>query len=75
MRNGCTTAGIGCIECKKPVIDQMIAEIEPMRNRALELEEDPEFVRSINAEGNERARDAARETMDDVRHAMGMNYR
>ncbi|MEL7451523.1 MAG: tryptophan--tRNA ligase, partial [Pseudomonadota bacterium] len=75
VRNGCTTAGIGCIECKKPVIDQMIAEIEPMRKRALELEEDPEFVRSIIAEGNERARDAARETMDDVRHAMGMNYR
>lgn len=72
VKEGCTTAGIGCIECKKPVIDAVLAELEPVRERARPYEETPDAVRGILNEGRERARDTARETMDDVREAMGL---
>ncbi|MFB3063608.1 MAG: tryptophan--tRNA ligase, partial [Gammaproteobacteria bacterium] len=75
VQEGCTTAGIGCIDCKKKLIDRVVTEIEGMRARAIEFEENPEFVRSIIAEGCEDARDAARDTMDEVRHAMGLDYK
>ncbi|MDH4031861.1 MAG: tryptophan--tRNA ligase, partial [Chromatiales bacterium] len=65
-------AGIGCVECKKPVIDAMLAELAPIREQALEIEQDDNAVRAILNEGRERARDLARETMDDVREAMGL---
>jgi tryptophanyl-tRNA synthetase len=72
---GCTTAGIGCLDCKQPVIDAVLKELKPIRERALEIEANPEMVRSIINEGCEAARDAARDTMEDVRQAMGLNYR
>ncbi|MGH8370361.1 MAG: tryptophan--tRNA ligase, partial [Gammaproteobacteria bacterium] len=72
---GCTTAGIGCLDCKQPVIDAVLRELKPIRERALEIEANPEMVRSIINEGCEAARDAARDTMEDVRQAMGLNYR
>ena len=72
MQNGCKTAGIGCIECKRPVIDGVLAELAPIRDRAEPYVENPEAVRGILNEGRERARDTARETMDDVREAMGL---
>lgn len=72
---GCTTAGIGCLECKKPVIDSVIAELEPIQQRAREYEEDPEAVRGIIQEGCDSARDEARETVEEVRQAMGLQYR
>ncbi|MDH3647963.1 MAG: tryptophan--tRNA ligase [Gammaproteobacteria bacterium] len=75
VQTGCRTAGIGCIDCKKPVIDAVIAELEPIQARAAELEANPDMVRSIVTEGSERARDTARETMDEVRQAMGLRYR
>jgi len=75
VQEGCTTAGIGCIDCKKKLIERVVSEIEEMRTRAREYEENPEFVRSIIAEGCEDARDAARDTMDEVRQAMGLDYR
>ncbi len=75
VQEGCTTAGIGCIDGKKKLIDRVVTEIEEMRARAKEYEENPEFVRSIIAEGREDARDAARDTMDEVRQAMGLDYR
>jgi tryptophanyl-tRNA synthetase len=68
--NGCRTAGIGCLECKKPLVDKVVEEITVIRQRAQEYEESPELVRNILAEGSEKARDAARETLDDVRRAM-----
>jgi tryptophanyl-tRNA synthetase len=74
VRQGCTTAGIGCIECKQPVIDAVLKEQEPMRERARNYEEDPQLVRSIIADGCERARKLAQETMRDVREAMGLDY-
>src|ERR1700760_53159 len=67
---GCRTAGIGCLECKQPVIDKVVEEVTSLRKRAQEFEENPELVRSIVAEGADKARDAARQTLDEVRRAM-----
>lgn len=67
---GCRSAGIGCLECKKPLIDKVVDEASTMRKRAQEYEESPELVRNILNEGAEKAREAARETLDDVRRAM-----
>jgi tryptophanyl-tRNA synthetase len=72
---GCRTAGIGCLECKKPLIDKVVEEISGIRKRAQEFEDNPEQVRGIIAEGCEKAREAARQTLEDVRQAMGLNYR
>ena len=71
---GCTTAGIGCIECKQPVIDAIIAEQEPMHERAQQYLDDPSLVRAIVADGCDAARKLAQETMRDVREAMGLAY-
>lgn len=71
---GCTSAGIGCIECKQPVIDALLAEQRPMRERAQLYLDDPSLVRNIIADGNEKARKLAAETMRDVREAMGLSY-
>jgi len=72
---GCRSAGIGCLECKKPLIDAVVAEIEVIRARAKEYEENRDAVRGIIAEGCDKAREAARETMQQVRAAMGLEYR
>ncbi len=72
---GCRSAGIGCLECKKPLIDKVVAEIGTIRKRAQEFEESPEIVRGIIAEGTERARESARATMIEVREAVGLQYR
>lgn len=74
VQQGCTTAGIGCLECKQPVIDAILAEQKPMHERARMYEEDPTLVRNIIADGCERADKLAQETMRDVREAMGLNY-
>ncbi len=71
---GCTTAGIGCLDCKQPVIDAIIAEQAPIRERAQRYLDDPQLVRNIVADGCERARKLAEETMRDVRGAMGLDY-
>jgi tryptophanyl-tRNA synthetase len=67
---GCRSAGIGCLDCKKPVIDKVVEEIRGMRKRAQEFEGQPELVRSIVSEGAEKAREAARQTLDEVRRVM-----
>jgi tryptophanyl-tRNA synthetase len=67
---GCRSAGIGCLECKKPMIEKVIELVTGMRKRAQEFEDNPDFVRNILIEGNEKARAAARETMDEVRRAV-----
>ncbi|MFN3594265.1 MAG: tryptophan--tRNA ligase [Thiobacillaceae bacterium] len=72
VQEGCTTAGIGCLECKQPVIDAVLSELAPIQERARALAEDPDSVRNIIADGCEKARDLARETMRDVREAMGL---
>ena len=73
--HGCRTAGIGCLECKKPLIDRVVEEITTIRQRAQEYEDNPDLVRGIIAEGNEKARAVASQTLDDVRQAMGIAYR
>ena len=73
-KNGCKTAGIGCIECKGPVIEGVLAELKPIQERAAQYADDPSLVKNIVAEGCEKARKLARETMRDVRDAMGLNY-
>ena len=71
---GCKSAGIGCIECKQPVIDAVLEEQRPMRERAQQYLDDPALVRNIIADGCEKARKMASETMRDVREAMGLDY-
>jgi tryptophanyl-tRNA synthetase len=72
VKNGCRSAGIGCIECKQPVIDAVLSELAPIQARAREFEESPDVVRNILARGCEKARDLARETMRDVRESLGL---
>ena len=74
VQRGCRTAGIGCIECKQPVIDGILREQAPMRERAQVYLDDPTLVKNIIADGCEKARELARETMRDVREAMGLEY-
>jgi tryptophanyl-tRNA synthetase len=74
VQKGCTTAGIGCLECKQPVIDAINAELAPIRNRAQAYLDDPTLVRNIVADGCEKAKHLAAETMRDVREAMGLTY-
>jgi tryptophanyl-tRNA synthetase len=73
--SNCRSAGIGCLECKAPVIEAVLDELKPLQERAREYESQPDLVRSIIAEGCDAARDAARETLEDVREAMGLDYR
>ena len=74
-RAGCTTAAIGCLDCKQPVIDAVIKEQQPIRERSQEFLADPETVRAIIDEGCEAARSVARDTLDDVRQVMNLVYR
>ena len=75
VQAGCRSAGIGCLECKQPIIDAVLVELRPIQQRAREFEAQPEVVRGIINEGCERAREVARETMDEVRDAMSLHYR
>lgn len=75
VQNGCATAGIGCLDCKKPLIEVVQAELEPIRIEALELESNHDVVKSIITEGCEKARDEAQDTLKEVRDAMGLHYR
>ncbi|MEJ2061005.1 MAG: tryptophan--tRNA ligase [Gammaproteobacteria bacterium] len=75
VQEGCRSAGIGCLDCKQRVIEGILSELKPIRERALEYQEDPGAVRTIIAEGCEAARDIARETLEDVRKAMCLNYK
>jgi tryptophanyl-tRNA synthetase len=74
VQKGCTTAGIGCLECKQPVIQNMLAELAPIRERAQTYLDDPTLVKNIIADGCDKARKLAGETMREVREAMGLDY-
>jgi len=75
VQASCTSASIGCLECKQKIIDAVIEEQRPIRERAEEYINDPNSVKSIIAEGCEDARDVAKETLEEVRKAMGLDYR
>lgn len=72
VMQGCTTAGIGCLECKRPVIDAVQAELKPIRERAMEYVRDRSAVQAILEQGAAEAREIARDTLDEVRKAMGL---
>jgi len=74
VQTGCRTAGIGCLDCKGPLIDSILKEQSPIRERAREYQEDTETVRGIISDGCEAAREVARETIVEVRQAMGLEY-
>ena len=75
VQEGCRTAGIGCLDCKGPLIDAVAAELKPIRERADDLSEHPEVVRRIIEDGNEAAREVARDTLEEARSAMGLSYK
>ncbi len=74
VQQGCRSASIGCVDCKGPVIDAVLAELKPIRERAQEYERDGQAVRAIISEGCDAARDVARDTLEEVREAMGLAY-
>lgn len=72
---GCRTAGIGCLDCKGPLIDNVNTQLAPIRERAVQYEENPDLVKTILVEGSEHARDVARETLEEVRSVIGLSHR
>jgi tryptophanyl-tRNA synthetase len=72
-QKGCQSASIGCLDCKQPVIDAILREQQPMFERAQQYLDDPSLLRSIIADGSDKARKVAQETMRDVREAMGLD--
>jgi tryptophanyl-tRNA synthetase len=74
VQEGCTSAGIGCLECKQPLIDAVLQEQKPMHERAQMYLDDPTLVRNIIADGCEKAQKLAQETLRDVKQVMGLNY-
>ena len=75
VQQGCRSAGIGCVDCKQPIIDAVLEELAPIRERAQEYVDDPKLVQNIINEGCEEAREEARDTLEEVRQAMGLTYR
>ena len=73
-QNGCRSASIGCVDCKRPVIDAINNELAPIQESILDYQEDIGSVKSIIAEGSERAREEAKKTLTDVKEAMGLDY-
>ncbi|WP_394808960.1 tryptophan--tRNA ligase [Nitrosomonas sp.] len=74
VQRGCKNAEIGCLDCKSPIIDKILAEQAPMYERIMKYEEDPTLVRNIIADGCEKANKLTEETMRDIREAMGLSY-
>lgn len=72
---GCTTAGIGCLECKKAVSDAIVEHLRPIQERAMEYKNNMPLVKEIVREGCEAARDLAEETLEEVREVMGLVHR
>jgi tryptophanyl-tRNA synthetase len=71
---GCRSAGIGCLDCKQPVVEAVLAELRPIQERAAEFARDPLLIKNIVANGDERARAVAEETLVEVRKTMGLGY-
>ena len=75
VMEGCRSADIGCLDCKSHIIEAIQTELAPMQDRIKVYEESPELIRNIINEGNEKARDEARKTLDEVTHVMGLHYK
>lgn len=74
VKQGCVTAGIGCVDCKGSLAQTINDELKPIQDAAKEYEDDPSLVKSIIAEGSEAAREEAKSTLDEVKKAMGIDY-
>jgi len=74
VNEGCIHAKIGCIDCKKPLIDAVQLELAPIQEKAAEYEKDIDLVKQMIFEGSKKARIVAKETMAEVREVMGTNY-
>ncbi|MFV1985484.1 MAG: tryptophan--tRNA ligase [Thiohalomonadales bacterium] len=74
VQEGCRSAGIGCLDCKQPIIEVIQAEVAVIRERAKEYEADKQLVRSVINEGTDKARDIARQTLEEVKQVMGLSY-
>lgn len=74
VQTGCRSAGIGCLDCKKPVFEAINTELAPIRRQVKELKQNEQWVDSVIVEGCESARDEARDTLDEVREVMGLDY-
>lgn len=75
VKIGCTTAGIGCLDCKKAVTDAILEEQKPILEKAEEYKNNPRFLREIVREGSEAAREIAKATLEEVRDVMGLPSR
>ena len=74
VTEGCTSAGIGCVDCKKKLLEQMLPVIEPLHQKRIELENNLDYVKDVLVEGSKKARERACETMEDVRSALNLDY-
>ncbi|KTC74874.1 tryptophanyl tRNA synthetase [Legionella birminghamensis] len=74
VQTGCRSAGIGCIDCKRPVVDSIKQELIPIQESIKNYESDLSSVKRLVAEGSEAARDEANKTLKDVREVMGLDY-
>jgi tryptophanyl-tRNA synthetase len=74
VREGCTSAGIGCLDCKKRLLEHMLSHLEGIHARRPEYAQRPDTVWDILKDGSRRAREVARRTMEDVRAAVRVVY-
>ena len=74
VNEGCRSASIGCVDCKQPLIESLLKEQAEIAERAQPYIEDPTLVRNIIADGCEKARETADETMEQVRSTMNLDY-
>jgi len=72
---GCTTADIGCLDCKKILLNHLEEELQPIRERRIEIVNHMDDVHDIVRHGNEKARHEASRTMEKVRKTLKMGYR
>jgi tryptophanyl-tRNA synthetase len=71
---GCRSAGIGCLDCKRKLTEHMLAHLEPIHARRPQYAQRPDTVWDILREGSRKARERAQATMESVRAAMKIQY-
>jgi len=72
VAEGCRTAGIGCIDCKKVLIKNLMTVLEPIWERRSELLDNPDRLEEIISVGSQKAKEAASITMSQVRKSIGL---
>ena len=72
VQKGCRSAGIGCLQCKQPLIDAIEKEQAPIRARVVEYQQNPQLINDILHDGADAARAVAKETLKEVKEVMGL---